>query len=237
MQRLSVSIFVSLTAVLGGCGGGSDDASPAPTTPMPATLVGIYSGQLPCSNCTAIDATLWLRPDGRFFLRQRFIDDDAEGKATAGGPSATYSLGRWSWDEIEAETVLSSVGPERRLTVLDADRVELKSASPLEHVLTRDPTLPSFGDRVMIDGESAVTERGATFKECLTGLQFVVSEAGLYRELRRQHRRMNPKGRVALTTIDGHLVTVTHGSTTSEQLVVDRFVNIKPGTPCPAGRG
>jgi hypothetical protein len=40
-----------------------------------------------------------------------------------------------------------------------------------------------------------------------------------------------------LTTIDGHLVTVTHGSTTSEQLVVDRFVNIKPGTPCPAGRG
>jgi hypothetical protein len=89
----------------------------------------------------------------------------------------------------------------------------------------------------MIDGESAVTERGATFKECLTGLQFVVSEAGLYRELRRQHRRMNPKGRVALTTIDGHLVTVTHGSTTSEQLVVDRFVNIKPGTPCPAGRG
>jgi hypothetical protein len=237
MQRLLVSILVSLTAVLGGCGGGSDDASTAPTTPMPATLAGIYSGQLPCSNCTAIAATLWLRPDGRFFLRQQFIDSEGAGKTAAGGPSATYSLGRWSWDELEAEAVLSSVGPERRLTVLDADRVELQAASPLEHVLTRDATKPTFHDRVTLDGESVVTERGATFKECLTGLQFVVSEAGLYRELRRQHRRMNPKGRVALTTIEGHLVTATNGSTTIEHLVVDRFVTMKPGTPCPAGRG
>jgi len=235
MQRLLLSILVSVTAVLGGCSRASDDAEPA-RTPMPSSLAGVYSGELPCSNCAAIAATLWLRPDGRFFMRQQFTGGDDD-QAAASDPSATYSLGRWTWDDVAAETVLRSVGPERRLTVVDADRLKLKAASPVEHVLTRDATVPPFGDRLTLDGESTVTERGATFRECLTGLEFVVSESGLYRELRRQHRRMNPKGRVALTTVEGHLVTVTHAATTSEQLVVDRFVTMKPGTPCPAGRG
>jgi hypothetical protein len=219
--------------MLGGCGGASDDATPA-STPMPSTLAGTYTGQFPCSNCSAIAATLWLRPDGRFFLRQQFTDDNSEGAPAASGPSATYSLGRWTWDELAAEAVLSSVGPERRLKVVDAGRLKLHVSSPIEHLLARDATVPPFGDRVTLDGESAVTERGATFKECLTGLTFVVSESGLYNELRRQHRRMNPKGRVAVTTIEGHLVTVARAATTSEQLVVDRFVTMKPGTPCPA---
>jgi hypothetical protein len=35
---------------------------------------------------------------------------------------------------------------------------------------------------------------------------------------------------VALTTIEGHLAA-------SGRLVVDRFVTMKPGTACPAGRG
>ncbi|HEY9182987.1 MAG TPA: copper resistance protein NlpE N-terminal domain-containing protein [Gammaproteobacteria bacterium] len=236
MQRRLLCLLLPLTAMLGGCGGASDDAGPKPT-PMPPTLAGTYAGQFPCSNCAAIAATLWLRPDGRFFLRQQFTDGEAADEVAASGPSATYSLGRWTWDEIAAEAVLRSAGPERRLIVVDADRLQLHVASPTEHALTRDTTVPPFGDRLALDGESTVTERGATFRECLTGLELVVSESGLYRELRRQHRRMNPKGRVALTTIEGHLVTVTRGSTTSEQLVVDRFVTMKPGTPCPAGRG
>jgi hypothetical protein len=59
-----------------------------------------------------------------------------------------------------------------------------------------------------------------------------VAEAGAYRELRRQHRRMNPRGRVAVTTVEGHLIAVGNGATTSEQLVVDRFITMKPGTGC-----
>lgn len=238
MERRLPSILVLLTVSLGGCSGASDDSSPEPT-PMPATLAGVYAGQLPCGNCTAIVATLWLRPDGRFFLRQRFAEDDgaADAKTGTSEPSVSYSLGRWSWDEIAAVAVLRGAGPERRLKVVDADRLELTVASPLPHLLARDASVAPFGDRLALDGESAVTERGATFTECLTGLTFGVADKGAYRELRRQHRRLNPKGRVALTTIEGRLVTVAHGPTTSEQLVVDRFVTLKPGTPCPAGRG
>ena len=154
------------------------------------------------------------------------------GPDSAQEPSTTYGLGRWSWDEVAAEAVLRGAGPARRLTVRDEQHLQLQVPSPVEHVLARDAAAPAFGDRVTLDGESAVTENGATFKECLTGLALPVADAGAYRELRRQHRRMNPRGKVALTTVEAHLVTTKKGSTTSERLVVDRFITMKPGQGC-----
>ncbi len=234
MTRRLTCILALTAAVLAGCGRDSKE-DVDPRTPMPATLAGVYAGTFPCSNCTAIEATLWLRADGRFFLRQRFVDDAAS--ATAAGkkpqaPSATYALGRWSWDEIAAEAVLRGAGPERRLVVRDTEHIELRIASPIAHVLVRDTGQPGFEDRITLQGESAVTDAGATFKECLTGLTFAVADAGALRELKRQHRRMNPRGKVALTTVEGHLVAAGSGPTTSERLVVDKFVAIKPGTGC-----
>ncbi|HVY66393.1 MAG TPA: copper resistance protein NlpE N-terminal domain-containing protein [Gammaproteobacteria bacterium] len=215
-----------LAASLTGCG--RDRAGDgAVATPAPATLTGVYAGKFPCSNCTEIAATLWLRDDRRFFLRQSFVGGDAG----AGGDS-TYALGRWTWDEQSAEIVLRGAGPERRLTVLDADRLKLRAASPIEHVLARDARTPTFGDRLRLDGESTATKDGVTFTECLTNLPLRVAEAGAIKELRRQQRIMNPRGKVALTTVDAHLAHVASG----EVLVVDRFIAIKPGTPCP-GRG
>jgi hypothetical protein len=220
--------LVLLTVLLGGCTAEQDDAPVA--TPMPTTLGGVYSGELPCSNCATIATTLWLRADGRFFMRQRFIDEgDSAAAESAAQDSTTYSLGRWRWDELAGEAVLRGAGPERRLATHDGERLEFRVASPVEHVLTRDASAPAFVDRLTLDGESAVTDKGATFRECLTGLTFTVSESGAYRELRRQHRRMNASGKVALTTIEGHVAA-------SGRLVVDRFVTMKPGTACPGGR-
>jgi hypothetical protein len=216
-------------AALGACGGDADRSTER-RTPMPASLPGVYFGTLPCSNCAAIEATLWLRPDGRFFFRQRL--EDGETPTAPQAPATTYGLGRWSWDEVSAEAVLRGRGPERRLVVRGEDRLQLRVPSPIEHVLERDATAPLFADRLVLDGESAVTEKAATFTECVTGLTLTVSDAGAYRELRRQHRRMNPRGKVALTTVEGHLVAENDGSTTSERLVVDRFIAIKPGTGC-----
>jgi hypothetical protein len=230
MTRRLPPAILALAALAGGCSRDSDDAAER-RTPMPATLAGVYAGELPCSNCSAIEATLWLRPDGRFFLRQR-LRDDAPSSAPPEGPSTTYGLGIWSWDETAAETVLRGAGPERRLTVVDEQHLELRMASPGNHVLARDAAAPPFADRLTLDGESAVTANGATFKECLTGLTFAVADAGAYRELRRQHRRLNPRGKVAVTTIEGHLGTTEKGATTSERLVVDRFITMKPGRGC-----
>lgn len=225
--------FVLLATLLGGCGG--DAGEELTLTPQPATLAGVYAGEFPCSNCAAIEATLWLRSDGRFFLRQKLVDDATAGaspSATSAAPSTMFALGRWQWDETAAQAVLRGAGPERRLTVRDENRLELRVPSPVEHVLVRDAAAPVFADRITLDGESAVSENGATFIECLTGLSLPVADAGAYRELRRQHRRMNARGKIALTTVEGHLVTVGDASTASEQLVVDRFITIKPGQGC-----
>ena len=81
-------------------------------------------------------------------------------------------------------------------------------------------------------GESTASKDSMTFSECLTGLRWPVAETGAGRELRRQQRLLNPRGKVALTRLEAHLETVASGAATSEVLVVDRFVTIKPGTAC-----
>jgi hypothetical protein len=231
MTRRAASVLAFVATLLGGCSQDSHEAVEL-RTPMPATLAGVYTGKFPCSNCAEIEATLWLRPDGGFILRQRLIDDPAAPSDDARrGPSTTYGLGRWSWDELSSETVLRGRGPERRLAARGDGELQLRAASPTKHILERLTISPPFGDRLMLEGESAVTETAGTFKECSTGLTFAVAEAGAFRELKRQHRRMNPRGKVALTTIEGHLVT-GDAATTSERLVVDAFVSIKPGTSC-----
>jgi copper homeostasis protein (lipoprotein) len=232
MTRLAMSFLVVGAALSGGCDREYVERVQA-RTPMPVTLAGVYAGELPCSNCASIEATLWLRPDAAFVLRQQLVDDPDEPSADAKrAPSLTYGLGRWSFDEVSAEVVLRGRGPERRLVVHGDDRLRLLVASGNEHVLVRDPLAPPFADRLVLDGESAVTAAGATFKECATGLTFVVADAGAYRELRRQHGRMNARGKVALTTIEGHLILAGKDATTSEKLVVDKFITIKPGIGC-----
>ena len=223
-------MMIALATLLSSCG--CDIASaPEPRTPMPASLAGVYAGELPCSNCAAIEATLWLRPDGRFFFRQQLRDDAASAAPTQAGVT-TYGLGRWAWDEIAAEAVLRGAGPERRLMVRDEQHLQLRVPSAASQVLAREPSARPFGDRLTLDGESAVTDNGAIFKECLTGLTLPVADAGAYRELRRQHRRLNPRRKVALTTVEAHLVTTEKESTLTERLVVDRFITLKPGKGC-----
>jgi hypothetical protein len=225
MNLRSLTALVLLGGVIAGCSRDHGDDADTPT-PAPATLPGVYAGQFPCSNCTGVGATLWLRDDQRFFFRQAFTGGEG-----AVGTEMTYALGHWAWDEHAAEVVLRGAGPERRLAVLDTDRLRLRVASSIEHVLTRDMSDPAFKDRLRLDGESTATKDNVvTFTECLTGLPLRVAEAGAFKELRRQQRVMNPHGKVALTTVDAHLAHVSSG----EVLVVDRFLTIKPGKPCPS---
>jgi hypothetical protein len=58
----------------------------------------------------------------------------------------------------------------------------------------------------------------------------VVVNAGAYRQLRQHHRQVNARGKAALTVVEGHLVT--DAATTSERLVVDKLISLKPGTGC-----
>ena len=201
--------------------GGSKDAVEAPT-PQPPDLPGVYTGSFPCSNCDSIDAALWLRADGRFILRQKYLGGEAADQ------DSNYSLGRWSWDEHGAAIVLAGAGPERRFLPDGERRLRMQTASPLPHVLSYDASAPAFGDRVRVDGDSAISEHAAEFTECLTGLRFGVAETKGYKELRRQHRLLNSRGAAALTTVEAHFAVVGG----REWLVVDKVIGLKPGAHC-----
>ena len=144
----------------------------------------------------------------------------------------SYSLGRWHWDEQAAELVLRSAGPERRIGVAANGRLRLRGASPVEHVLERDSAAPPFTDRIALEGDSWIVDKSAVFTECLTGLELAVAEASAFKELRRQHRVLNSRGKPALTSVEAHIATVTEGDATREVLVVDRVVGLKPGARC-----
>ena len=220
MRRLRAFTLLACALLLGCHRGGSNDG-PA-MTPLPADLAGVYAASFPCSNCKEIAATLWLRADERFFLRQSYVSD-------GGTPDdASYGFGLWSWDERAAEIVLRGHGPDRRLKHLDADRLEWLGNAAAKIAFMRDPSAPAFSDKVVFEGESEVGDRDATFTQCITGLELPIADAGAVKELRRQHRVLNPAHKIALTTVDAHIVDTSSG----EQLVIDKVIKLKPGAGC-----
>jgi NlpE-like protein len=218
-RRRILTIFVAVLLI--GCHRGGSNGGPA-VTPMPTDLVGVYTASFPCSNCKEIAATLWLRADERFFLRQNYVGD--EGAAN----DASYAFGLWSWDEHAAEIVLRGHGPDRRVKHLDSDRLAWLGNAASKTTLQRDASAPAFADTVVFDGESEVTDKGATFTQCITGLELPIADAGALKELRRQQRVLNPAHKIALTTVDAHIVDSGSG----EQLVIDKVIKVKPGAGC-----
>src|SRR5262245_47938574 len=214
-------LTILVSAVLLGCHRGGGNAPPA-VTPVPDDLPGVYAASFPCSHCKEIAATLWMRADQLFFLRQSYVGDGGT------ADDASYAFGHWSWDEHAAEIVLYGHGPDRRLKHLGPDRLEWLGNTAAKVTFNRNPSAPAFADHVVLDGESVVGDHGATFTQCVTGLELPIADEGAFKELRRQHRVLNPAHKVALTTVNAHIVDAGSG----EQLVIDKVIRLKPGAGC-----
>ena len=216
LAYIQVAIIASLTLV--ACGGPDSDGAAPPTVEV-GTLVGVYKGVFPCENCPAIDAGLWLRPDGAFFLRQ-------DHRAAEGADvERTHSLGRWAWDAGVGELVLRGRGPERRFRYIDG---ALRMAVPgLPHVLERDDASPPFTDRVGLEGQYESSVGVGSVRDCITGLHLTVHDDTNGRNLRRRHRAVSPANRAAWVRIEAHLVYEG-----GETLAVDRLLAIRPGQEC-----
>jgi len=248
LSRICAWVFV--TASVAGCGDSDgdrrlhdnpyrigfsqrgDDASRVELTPMPDGLPGVYSGEFPCPICDGIAATLWLRQDDRFFLKQTYLGGEpGAGDAVEITQTSAYTLGRWRWDEQAAQIVLEAP-VQRRLSRIDEQSLQLESASTADHVLTRDAATPPFSDRVRMDGESAIVDGNGVFKECLTGLSVPMVKNSAFSELRKQHRTLNPRDQVTRTEIEGRFISVNLNGVVTEMLIVDHVLKLLPGTGC-----
>ena len=224
--RACVSGLLISIAALSACTN-RDELRADDPTPMPAGLVGTYTGRFPCGNCAAIETTLWLRADARFILHQRYIPETPDD-----GAMQSSALGRWMWDGATAELVLSTSGPQRRLRVADSDRLVLETASPVAHELVRDPLAPDYPQDIRLNGIAVVTGATATFKECLSELELDVAQDRAFGELRRQHRAFSPHGQPALTAAQGRLHRITGETGAREVWVLERILSVNPNKAC-----
>lgn len=208
-----------LLVVLTACGDSVDRQVP-PGTPVSA-LPGVYAGQFPCVNCPAISTTLWLRADGRYFIRQQYLADENDAEATA------FGLGRWDWVDADRTVVLTGEGPQRIFTWPDHDTLIMRTQSDLEHRLVRAPGAPEFGSSIRMAGTMTMAGAGALFTECATGLEAPVEKGGDYRRLLHQYRSVAGVGERALVEIEGRFSWSTDGAPAS--LTIDRLVTVKEG--------
>lgn len=210
-----------LVLILAACGDAGDASRDGGTAGVRAPEPGLWQGTFPCGDCPGIAVTLWLRPDGTFFLRQHYLAD-------GGGGERYFGIGRWTWDEGEAALRLRGGGPERVFDEPAPGRLTMRVASELPHSLERSGGLVPFTDTVTVEGEYEGSAGTPRFRECRSGLAWEVIRRGDYRRLVHQYGRI-PRGEQALVKVRGHLEQAADG----EAFVIEELVQLQPGRGCP----
>lgn len=218
-NRLLILLAIVL---LVGC---SDDQDGNPEMDLPvASLPGVYEGVFPCEGCPGIASTLWLRSDGRFFFRQRYIADEAREATDA------YGLGRWSLIADDRTIELRGDGPARVFARLDMDTLVMQTASDLEHRLTREVMAPEFSATIRLLGTMRRRGDGMLFTECLSGLAAPVSRGGDYARFWRQYRKAHRSSEPALVELEGRYSWSGDGA--AKLLTIERFITVKSSGAC-----
>lgn len=216
-----IRLALPALALLAACGA-RDESPGRDAAPVPAPSPGLYQGTFPCADCPGIEVTLWLRPDGRFFMRQHYL------AAGDGEDERYYGLGRWRWDETGALLMLVGGGPGRVFDAREEGVLAMRVSSDLPHELARTGELVPFTDTLTLEGEYAVRDGARVLVECRTGLVWPLAAGGDHRRLRHQYGKV-PRGESAHVTVRGRLQPGTEGDT----LVVEELLRLEPARRCP----
>ena len=216
------NLILAATFLIGGCSNGGDDMSSGDS--YDPSLPGVYSGTFPCRNCPGIETTLWLRPDKRFFIRQR-IPGDADSEAVT-----TYNLGRWNLIADGRVLDLRGAGPVRSFMRSNRDTLVMRGDAEIEHRLARERVTRGFTSTIAISGVMSVAENKVTFRECLTGLSAAVEKGGDFARFQRQYRNAKAHGEPAFVEFEGRFIW--SGNDALKSFAIERFVSIKENQSC-----
>ena len=213
---------VLLLALVAGCGSEHDNRSA--TALPPESLPGVYSGIFPCDGCAGIPTTLWLRPDGRFFFRQRYPVD------AMSATDDVYSLGRWDPSTGNDAIELRGAGPVRVFSRPDRDVLLMRSNSEREHRLTRDPGAPEFTATMRLSGMTRILGNDVSFTECLTGFEAPVRKSGDYPRFWHQVRSVGRSREPLYVELEGRFTWASDGA--PQSLVIHRFFTVRADAAC-----
>jgi copper homeostasis protein (lipoprotein) len=142
------------------------DTTPGSIEPLPA----LFSGVLPCADCTGTRYDIDLREDNLYFLRLTFL-------GTA--PERSYDdIGTWSLASdlrtlglkgTRQSPLLFAITSANTLRRLDAEGQTIESE--LNYNVTRVTPYEALAPLVPLRGMYAPTKEGAVLEECATGLR------------------------------------------------------------------
>ncbi|WOJ95344.1 copper resistance protein NlpE N-terminal domain-containing protein [Congregibacter brevis] len=152
------------------------------SAPFNLEIATSYKGQLPCASCPGVLWQLDLWPDGRFHLRQEYLDHNAvEGR-----------LGQWRYAAEQERLVLLAAGHDAVfLSVVGFDELRLLDrtgesiASELNYGLTRQAVFDAGEFAISLKGEFRYFADAANFRDCATGFRYPVIMGENFLELER----------------------------------------------------
>jgi len=214
---------------------------PAPVTSSVGAhglrLPASFTGTLPCADCAGISYHLDLWPDQTYHMRQVYLGVPDWQDGDQGG-----ELGLWYADPATDKIILHGAsemplhwevkGPDRlRKTDIQGNPIE----SELNYDLTSDGQLTQTDlEGLFLLGEMTYVADAATFRECVTGRTYPVSQEGDYRALERAYLAdADGPGEPLMVHVEGGLVmrSAMEGPD-RRSLVVDRFIQTRPPTGC-----
>ncbi|MDJ0698371.1 MAG: copper resistance protein NlpE N-terminal domain-containing protein [Woeseiaceae bacterium] len=213
-------LFVLVVAA--GCGG--DQGVPPAEELSDDTLPGVYGGAFPCDGCAAIETTLWLRPDGRFFFEQRYPPRESVEAMDV------YSLGVWRTLPDETAIELVGSGPRRIFERADRDTLSMRTESDLEFLLSRAAAKREFSAALRMSGTVRIRDDSFVFTECLTGIVVPVRKTADYRSFQHQYRSIAGRGSPTFVELVGRFSWSHDGAPLS--LTIERFITVRAEESC-----
>ncbi len=220
MKYLTLSLFL-IPLLLAGCG---DEPAELPTLPV------TYSGELPCSDCEAMEVTLTLRPDSLFLMRQVY--------RTAGDTRRSDYIDFGSWDITADNQLMLKRGTEPpRLYQIEEGKLSqldnLERTVLEDHELTRDEQVDPIEDSFMMRGLYSHYATTAEFVECETMMAFPIAVPGDDSLIQAAYADTSAATvDTLLMTFYGHLEVMKEAADASEMVIVDSLVGVWPDMRC-----
>jgi copper homeostasis protein (lipoprotein) len=201
-----------------------------------AMLPALYEGTLPCADCTGIRYSLDIRADRVFFLRQTYL-----GKHD-GAEQSFDDIGVWSASP-DAQAIILKGGREPALSFSIENPETLRKldvegkpiVSTLNYELRRNASYRPLEPRVQMRGMYSYMADAGIFRECITQLTLPVAQTGDNAALESAYGRSRKEpNEQLLVSVEGRIALQPpmEGDGLRQTLVVDRFIDVRPGEAC-----
>jgi copper homeostasis protein (lipoprotein) len=194
----------------------------------------IFTGNLPCADCTAVRHQLDLFPNGSYFLRRAYL-----GK---GRDAYVDEIGRWTLSRDGSTlTLKGSRDSALRIAIGKPDTLHVLAGASKTRVSSRSNTLaltnraPPLEPRLEMRGMFMYMADAGRFTECSTHQSWPVAKEGDNAALESAYSRARRRDAdEVLVRVVGRVAMRPRmeGGGRERTLVVERFVDASPGERC-----